>query len=118
MIDDFEAKAVLDIKFERPVTVFSPYDVLDIVDRYCGWDMARYLRSLFDSYADADRECEARLNTDLDSYEASLESNTTAFQDILTEIEGLEKELGRTRLNRENLRKRLNVITTIISNQI
>lgn len=116
MIEDFGAKAVLDIKFERPVTVFSPYDVLDIVDHYCGWDMARYLRSLFDCYAG--RQCEARLNINLADYKAALESNTGAFRDILMEIEELEKEIGRTRLSREKLRERLNFITAIINNQI
>ena len=109
---------VLTAKVEGAVTVFKPQDVLDIIDRHCGWDIAKYMRDLFDEYEDADHEAELRMNSDLNSYEASLESNATAFQDILSEIEGLEQELDRARLNREKLHKRLAAVRKILNNQI
>jgi predicted RNase H-like nuclease (RuvC/YqgF family) len=110
--------AVLDVKFERPITVFKPHDTLDIVDRYCGYDIAQYLRDLFDKYADEDRKLAAKADSDLLSYEKQVESNATAFQDLLAEIGEFEKEIGQSRLNREKLRKRLDAIATIINNQI
>lgn len=110
--------AVLDVKFERPITVFKPQDVLDIVDRYCGYDIADYLRDLFDRYESNDRELEAKTDSDFESYEAQVESNAAAFQDILAEVEGLNAELEQPRLNRDRLRNRLSTVSKILSNQI
>lgn len=61
---------------------------------------------------------EARAQTDCDSYEASLESNRSAFTDLLDQSERLERELRLKRLNRAALLAIAQQIAVIIENQI
>lgn len=109
---------VLDVKFGRPLVVFEPRDVLDVIDLYCGEDIARYLRDIFDNDTAEERAVELQVNTDLDSYEAQLESNSRAFCDIREEVEALKKEIEGTRINRVKVNDRLRIITILIDNQI
>ena len=57
-------------------------------------------------------------NTDLASYEADLESNRRAFQDIQDELICISNILRWKRMNRELLSDHVKRIKTIISNQI
>lgn len=61
---------------------------------------------------------EAKVNSDLGSYEASLESNHRAFNDLLDQLKELENELSKNRLNRNKLITLAAECRTIIKNQI
>ena len=86
----------------KPETIFEPRDFEYLVDKELGYDAARYFRDLVERLEKAADENEAKTNTDLGSYEASLESNTTAFQDIsdicISMIDGFNLEEGRNKL--------------------
>ena len=60
-----------------------------------------------------------KVNTDLTSYEGQLESNTTAFQEILQVCLEIKNELNFSkRLNRQVLTEFVQQIQKIINNQI
>lgn len=60
-----------------------------------------------------------KVNTDLQSYEGSLESNTSAFQEILDLCKSMEYNLdNKARLNRQKLIEFVQKIQSIINNQI
>ena len=64
------------------------------------------------------KSAKAGENTDLASYEADLESNYRAFQDIQDELICISNILRWKRMNRELLSDHVKRIKTIISNQI
>lgn len=61
---------------------------------------------------------QAKVDTDLESYEASLESNTRCFNDLLDSIEELKKILDTKRLDKTKMSKLLDKMKTQITNQI
>jgi len=60
----------------------------------------------------------AKVDTDLEAYEASLDSNTACFNDLLNNIEELKKLLQQKRFDRTKMFKLLDQMETQISNQI
>ena len=64
------------------------------------------------------RSAKAGENTELDSYEADLESNHRAFQDIQTEAAVITGVLQENRINREKIAHAIREIGKILSNQI
>ena len=64
------------------------------------------------------RSAKAGENTDLASYEADLESNHRAFQDIQTEAAVIMGVLQEKRINREKIAHAVREIGKILSNQI
>ena len=61
---------------------------------------------------------EKRLNSDMDAYEASLESNTACFQEILELTQKMNILLSETRLNRKKLLELVKQVEKAIKNQI
>jgi Spy/CpxP family protein refolding chaperone len=61
---------------------------------------------------------QTKINTDLDAYEASLDSNTACFNDLLDSIEELKKLLQQQRIDRRKIYEVLDQMETQISNQI
>ncbi len=61
---------------------------------------------------------QAKINTDLDAYEASLDSNTACFNDLLDSIEELKKLLQQQRIDRRKIYEVLDQMETQITNQI
>lgn len=107
----------------KPETIFEPRDFEYLVDKELGYDAARYFRELVEGLEKAADENEAKTNTDLGSYEASLESNTTAFQDIedvcRSMIAEFNLEEGRNKLAAlRPWRNKIEQIIKIINNQI
>lgn len=74
---------------------------------------------LFNQFANECSREYLQANSDLGSYEASLESNARAFYDITDEVDALAKHIEEAkRINRETLSDGIEQIRTIISNQI
>jgi len=67
---------------DKPETIFDAKDFEYHIEQCMGYEAAAYFRELFEE-AEAEVESAKRgENADLASYEASLESNATAFNDI------------------------------------
>jgi hypothetical protein len=91
----------------KPETIFKARDFEYLVEKYMGYEAAKYFREYAEKADEEVRSAKAGENTDLASYEADLESNHRAFQDIQ------EK-----RINREKIAHAIREIGKILSNQI
>jgi hypothetical protein len=115
--------AVLSLKDGSVETILQPEDFQYLLDDYLGYDAAKYFQRLIEKYESQIKEANDETNSDLTSYESSLESNTRAFQDIeelcRSMVSEFNLEEGRNKL--ATLRpwyKRIAEIITIINNQI
>ena len=94
--------------------LFSRDDFQRLVYEKLGYDAEQKLIEIINE-ADYTK---AKVDTDLISYELSLESNTACFNDLLNNIEELKKLLQQKRLDRTKMFKLLDQMETQISNQI
>lgn len=113
----------ISLKDGSVMTILQAGDFQELIDQYLGYEAAKYFQLLVENYETRVEEAEEGTNSDLRSYEMSLESNTRAFQDIeeicRTMISEFNREGGRNKLNA--LRpwyKRICEIIKIIHNQI
>lgn len=102
----------------KPETVFNARDFEYLVEKHMGYEAARYFREYAEKADEEVRAAKAGENTDLASYEANLESNQRAFQDIQDELMGISNILRWKRMNRELLSNYVKRIKAIISNQL
>ena len=102
----------------KPETIFKARDFEYRVEKYMGYEAAKYFREYAEKADEEVRSAKAGENTDLASYEADLESNRRAFQDIQDELICISNILRWKRMNRELLSDHVKRIKTIISNQI
>lgn len=104
-------------------TLFTMRDFTYLVEQYMGYESRRWLEERMDQLEKAADFTEQKINTDLTSYESSLDSNRTAFQDIEAKcremISDFNKEQGRNRLAAlRPWRNKVEEIIKIINNQI
>ena len=104
-------------------TLFTMRDFMYLVEQYMGYESRNWLESRMDQLEQAADYTEQRIDTDLTSYESSLDSNRTAFQDIEEKcremISDFNKEQGRNRLAAlRPWRTKVEEIIKIINNQI
>lgn len=102
----------------KPETIFKARDFEYLVEKYMGYEAAKYFREYAEKADEEVKSAKAGENTDLASYEADLESNHRAFQDIWDELICISNILRWKRMNRELLSDHVKRIKTIISNQI
>lgn len=102
----------------KPETIFKARDFEYLVEKYMGYEAAKYFREYAEKADEEVRSAKAGENTDLASYEADLESNRRAFQDIQDELICISNILRWKQMNRELLSDHVKRIKTIISNQI
>lgn len=102
----------------KPETIFKARDFEYLVEKYMGYEAAKYFREYAEKADEEVRSAKAGENTDLASYEVDLESNRRAFQDIQDELICISNILRWKRMNRELLSDHVKRIKTIISNQI
>ena len=108
----------LNVKGEsQKIMVCEPADTLDVIERLCGEDIAQYIREAFNQRTLEEFRIKEELNSDLSSYEASLESDNSAFTDALDGLDKLDAELNKPRLNRDNLRAGARAIRQIIEDR-
>ena len=87
----------------KPETIFKARDFEYLVEKYMGYEAAKYFREYAEKADEEVRSAKAGENTDLASYEADLESNHRAFQDIQTEAAVITGVLQEKRINREKI---------------
>ena len=102
----------------KPETIFDIRDFEYLVEKHMGYEAAKYFRDYIEQADEKVRLAEIGENTDLAAYEASLESNHRAFQDIQTEAAVITGVLQEKRINREKIAYAVREIGKIISNQI
>ena len=107
------------------VTIFDPRELLEYVDRYMGLDVRTYMETLLhekealalehEAYIDSE---EMRLNSDLESYESSLEENARAFSDVLAIVDTLQIELTKPQIDKMKTKKMLQTIADTAIDQL
>ena len=111
-------KATLYLKDGSTSTIFTFKQFLDMVQDYMGDDVAKWLEGHCSALEKAADRTAAAIDTDLASYEASLESNARAFQDIQDEAAAIMNVLQGKRINRAAITYSIRLIGLIISDQI
>ncbi len=114
---------VLSLKNGDNEIVLETKQFQQLIENHMGFEAEKYFENLVAEYESQIKEANDETNSDLTSYESSLESNTRAFQDIenicRTMVSEFHREEGRNKL--ATLRpwyKRIAEIITIINNQI
>lgn len=98
--------------------VFGQDEFKWLIDKYMGSEAAEYFESWVDSANEAISAAKDKTNSDLLSYEASLESNATAFADIQDELANISEVLVSKRMSRDKVANSVLKIKKIINNQI
>ena len=109
---------VIVLKDQSVHTVFEPTDFEYLVERYMGYDAEKYFREMIEKLQEEAICTKAKVDTDLGSYEASLESNTACFQDILDITEQMKSILEAPRMNKNKMFKLIEQVQKEINNQI
>lgn len=109
---------VIQLKDGKVHTIFDSKDFKWLVEQYMGYEASRYFENLIDGFEQAIADAQDKTKSDLGSYEASLESNTRAFQDILEEVNQIETIIQAKRLQKDKLSKSVQEVRKIINNQI
>ncbi len=99
-------------------TLFQFRDFLELVDFYMGYEAMNWLETHVNRLEEAAEYTTAKVETDIPGYEASLESNTRAFQDIQEEAAAIMEVLQGKRVDREKITHSVREIGRIIQNQI
>lgn len=98
--------------------VFNPKDFKCLIRKYMGNEAAVYFGEIVDYANKAVRDAKDKRDNDLLSYEASLESNLTAFADIHDELANISEVLDSKRMSRDKIAHSVREIKKIINEQI
>lgn len=98
--------------------VFGPDEFKWLITKYMGDEAAAYFGDIVASANEAVRAARDKTDSDLLSYEASLDSNSAAFFDILDVLKNISDILSSKRINRNKIADYVGEISKIISNQI
>lgn len=109
---------VISLKDGSVETLFEPKDFQYLVEKHMGYDAETYFRTLVEELQSEADYNEKKLDTDLESYEASLESNARCFNDLLDSIKEAVNLLDEKRLNKTQMGKLLSQMEKQIKNQI
>ena len=109
---------VVSLKDGSNHTLFKFRDFLELVDQEMGMDAAKWLEAHVNRLEAAADYTTAKIDTDLAGYEASLDSNRMAFQDVQTQAEAIMDVLQEKRISRDDISHAVREIGKIINNQI
>lgn len=109
---------VVSLKDGSNHTLFKFRDFLELVDQAMGMDAAKWLETYVGQCEEAADYTTQKVESDLTNYEASLESNTTAFQEIQEQAAAIMEVLQAPRINRQKIIGSVREIGKIINNQI
>lgn len=99
-------------------TLFDFDDFLELVEDRMGYDAAKWLRTHVEQAEAAADYTQAKVATDLTSYESNLESNREALEAIQLETATILGALQDKRINREKIAYSAREISKIIFHQI
>ncbi len=98
--------------------VLQPSDFKYVVEKYIGYDAGRYFESLLTELQMRADQARLKIDTDLDSYEASLDSNLRCFNDLLDIGEEFRQLARANRIDRKKLLHLIDRMESTITNQI
>lgn len=100
------------------VTLFSPKDVLEVIDMYCGFDMRNLIR---DGLRDLQNKNE-ELEEENKSYQNTIECNNEVEREILLSIrdecDALFDELGQPRISRRKIQRMVRTIFNTVNSEL
>jgi hypothetical protein len=99
-------------------TLLQPKDFGYLVEKHMGYDAEKYFRELIEQLQDKVEAAQDKTTSDLGSYEASLESNTACFQDILEVMKEMKSILEAPRMDKRKMFKLVEQVQKQINNQI
>ena len=110
---------VVSLKNGSNHTLFKFRDFLDLVDQEMGMDAAKWLETHVNQLEAAADYTTAKIETDLTGYEASLDSNKTAFMDIQDQAETImavlqEKRISQAAYLLKNTRMRVDQVAEAV----
>lgn len=114
----YPCPCMVNLKDGSTHTLFDFDDFLELVEDRMGYDAAAWLRTHVEQAEAAADYTQAKVATDLTSYESNLESNRRALADIQLETATILGALQDKRINREKIARAAKGIARIISNQI
>lgn len=85
-----------------------------LVSERLGYDAEKMLQEIIDE-ADYTK---AKVQTDLTSYESTIEDNTSCFQEILVKVEKIQRNINSKRMSKDKILELLSNIEAEIHNQI
>ena len=103
---------------EGKITLFRDDDFISAVREYMGDDAANWLYRRLKQLEEAADYTTQKVDTDITSYEASLESNSRAFQEIEEKAAEIMGVLQAPRINRQIISHAVREIGRIINTQI
>lgn len=110
---------IMSLKDGSNHTLFEFRHFLELVELEMGVEAAKWLETHVSQLETAADYTQAKVETDLDGYEASLDSNKTAFMDIQKETGAIiENFLDSPRINWKKIAGAVENIRKIIENQI
>lgn len=109
---------VISLKDGSVETLLQPKDFLYLVEKYMGYDVETYFENLISILQEEVEDAQDKEQSDIGSYEASLESNTRCFIDIQEAMEEMQLILEAPRINKNKLFKLIEQVQTKINNQI
>lgn len=98
--------------------IFNDNDILMIIENELGYDFSRYVCELMNQADKTKVWAEQKYYSDMNSYEATMESQRNCLMDILDMVEKLQGMFKAPRLKKEECFKLLKQISREISNEI
>lgn len=114
----YPCPCMINLKDGSAHTLFDFDDFLELVEDRMGYDAAKWLQTHVEQAEEAADYTQAKVATDLTSYESNLESNREAFEGIWLEAATILGALQDKRVDRQKIARAAKKITKIISNQI
>jgi hypothetical protein len=97
---------------------FTKDDYINIISNKCGRDVEQWLNNFIEELIEEADKTSKIIDTDLRSYEMSLESNATCFIDVLEHLKELEGLLWAKRVNKDKVQDVIDYIKEQINNEI
>jgi antirestriction protein len=108
---------VLSINGQSTV-IGSVHDFENLTFQHMGEEASKWITSYVTDLQDELAREKADTNNDIRIYEMELESNMRAFQDLKDEIELMQDLLQEKHTSKKKLQEILQIVSTIINNQI
>ena len=101
------------------VVVYDYNSLLDVIEKGCGYDFARYIGDVFKDMDEQIAYARQEVDTDLRSYEASLESYHSTMNDIVNQMDELIKQmLESSRMRKDKIIKKLEDMRSQLNDEL
>ena len=107
------------LKYGTIVTIGSDKDLVEIIEAYCGEELAGLVASKISDIDTEQLYAKARANTDADSYLASLEEKENLLRETVEQLNDINKHLEEAkRVNRDFIYQEINKISEMLVREL